>query len=825
VKKLILLIIIISSFCLKAQTPITDANFNQAINTCLSTNSEDGMCSDSEYGAMPYWDVSNVTDMREAFDGKSFFNGDISSWDVSNVTTMQDMFRDADLFNQDISQWATSNVINMAGMFNGAIAFNQSIDSWNVSKVTDMRYMFREASSFNQDIGSWDVSNVINMRKMFNGATSFNQPIGNWDVGNVTNMEDMFYNDSSFNQDIGSWDVSNVINMAGMFRGATSFNQPIGNWDVGNVTNMEDMFREASSFNQDISGWCVTNITSDPSNFSNKSPLTEENKPVWGTCPVRVFSDTTILSKTDSNWNETDTWVGGVVPTSTNEVVLNGHVVTIPSNMGSAAAKSIEAINSAAQLILRENNTLTVTNDITLGKNDDGMIIYNQNGSFPTVIFGGNYTSGKKTTIVKRLEDDKWTLVSSGLSNSKYSKTFGDSRNETVFKDPKYAFGSYNTSNDTYTYLATGYDSNGEWGSGKGWATKSNDEGESDVVFMGDLHDDDVTIGISAGGNGYNLVGNPYPTYLYGNSTADNTNNVLTVNSSLIDGTIWLWDSTTSAWITKNQSDGAYHINPLQGFFVKATSDGNLSFTEAMQTHTSNSDNFLKTTNSRFEIDLSIASGKLNRKTSIRYIDGKTTSFDNGYDSNIFGGYSSKLEVYTGLVSDGSGEKLAIQSLPNENYEDMVIPVGVTAEVDAEITFTAEALNVPSSYKVFLEDRLNNTFTRLDEANAEYTTAVSETSTDGRFYIHAKSSALSADTELLNSVSIYKSNASTLRIVGLSPGKASVKLFNILGKQVMTSNFNANGVKELNLPNLSKGVYIVQLETETGKLTQKIVLE
>jgi len=492
--------------------------------------------------------------------------------------------------------------------------------------------------------------------------------------------------------------------------------------------------------------------------------------------------------------------------------------------MGAAEAKSI-TIDAGKDLDLRQNNTLTVTNDITLGKPDNGMIIYNQNGSFPTVIFGGNYTSGKKTTIVKRLEDDKWTLVSSGLSGSKYSKTFGDTRNETVFEDPKYAFGSYNTSNDTYTYLATGYDSGGVWGSGKGWATKSNDIGGSDVVFMGDLHAGDVTIGISTGGNGYNLVGNPYPTYLYGNSTADNTNNVLTVNSSLIDGTIWLWDSTTSAWITKNQSDGAYHINPLQGFFVKATSDGNLSFTEAMQTHTSNSDNFLKTTNSRFEIDLSIASGKLNRKTSIRYIDGKTTSFDNGYDSNIFGGYASELELYTGLVDGNSSKKLAIQSLPNENYEDMIIPVGVTADADSEIIFSAEALNVPTGYKVFLEDRLKSTFTRLDEVNSAYTAIVSEKSTEGRFYIHAKSSALSTDTELLNSVSIYKSNTSTLRIVGLSQGKASVKLFNILGKQVMSTNFNTIGVKEITLPNLASGVYIVQLETEAGKLNKKIVLE
>ena len=95
----------------------------------------------------------------------------------------------------------------------------------------------------------------------------------------------------------------------------------------------------------------------------------------------------------------------------------------------------------------------------------------------------------------------------------------------------------------------------------------------------------------------------------------------------------------------------------------------------------------------------------------------------------------------------------------------------------------------------------------------------------GRFYLHTNSEALSTDTALLNSISIYKSNARTLRIVGLQDGKASIKLFNLLGKQVMTSNFNTTGVKELTLPNLSMGVYIVQLETESGKLNKKIVLE
>jgi surface protein len=54
---------------------------------------------------MPYWDVSAVTDMSEAFKDKDTFNADLSSWDVSSVENMQKMFNGASSFNQDISGW------------------------------------------------------------------------------------------------------------------------------------------------------------------------------------------------------------------------------------------------------------------------------------------------------------------------------------------------------------------------------------------------------------------------------------------------------------------------------------------------------------------------------------------------------------------------------------------------------------------------------------------------------------------------------------------------------------------------------------------------
>ena len=201
-------------------------------------------------------------------------------------------------FNQDISSWDTSNVTNMRGLFWGLTEFNYDIGNWDVSKVTNMSHMFDRARSFNQDIGSWDVSSVTTMYIMLYDARSFNQDIGSWDTSNVTNMYRMFYNAQIFNQDIGSWDVSSVTQMGMMFQDAYVFNQDIGSWDVSSVTQMGSLFRNAAAFNQDISSWCVPTISSEPGNFSSSSPLTNENKPVWGTCPSQA---TLTLSSSDSD--------------------------------------------------------------------------------------------------------------------------------------------------------------------------------------------------------------------------------------------------------------------------------------------------------------------------------------------------------------------------------------------------------------------------------------------------------------------------------------------------------------------------------------------
>ena len=292
------------------------------------------------------WNTSSVIRMNDMFEGATAFNQDLTGWCVSNFPSEPNSFAinsaltDAnkpvwgtcpEVTNTDTTasiyfenntckcpqavigdtasingvvytvvdnstiagqignnniNLCTTLVTNMSELFENNDSFNLDIGFWDTSNVTNMSYMFSGSTAFNQNIGSWDTSSVTNMNGLFNDATAFNQDIGNWITSSVIEMNGMFSPTASFNQDIGNWDTSKVTDMSYMFNDATVFNQDIGNWDTSKVTDMSYIFYVANSFNQNLSGWCVTNITSEPIPFSDLSPLSNANKPVWGTCPA-----------------------------------------------------------------------------------------------------------------------------------------------------------------------------------------------------------------------------------------------------------------------------------------------------------------------------------------------------------------------------------------------------------------------------------------------------------------------------------------------------------------------------------------------------------
>jgi len=144
-----------------------------------------------------------------------------------------------------IGQWNVSNVTNMKELFNGYENFDEPLIEWDVTNVTDMSKMFSGCSKFNQPLSdviyNWGVLNVTNMSEMFSGCTKFNQPLYGWDVDSVTDMSSMFKNCANFNQNLNDWDVSNVTNMSEMFYGASSFNKK-PKWKLGRKVNTLNMF-------------------------------------------------------------------------------------------------------------------------------------------------------------------------------------------------------------------------------------------------------------------------------------------------------------------------------------------------------------------------------------------------------------------------------------------------------------------------------------------------------------------------------------------------------------------------------------------------------
>ena len=206
--------------------------------------------------------------------------GHISDWNVSEVTDMEDAFANAQQFNQDISAWDVSSVTTMRSMFASVPNFNQDIGGWNVSSVTDMRTTFDGATVFNQDIGRWDVSSVTNMGSMFKNAYSFNQDISEWDVSGVTSMATMFLKasdvdaDMSFDQDIRDWVVGNSAVLGGMFT---------------NSAGMIARFRSVAGFDSD--GAASTAVTPLSTFFNQGNVSTLDN--ITGVVLSPSFAPTT----------------------------------------------------------------------------------------------------------------------------------------------------------------------------------------------------------------------------------------------------------------------------------------------------------------------------------------------------------------------------------------------------------------------------------------------------------------------------------------------------------------------------------------------------
>ncbi|MDA9339640.1 BspA family leucine-rich repeat surface protein [Polaribacter sp.] len=797
------------------------------------------------------WNVSSVIHMSQMFKDAINFTSVLSDWNVSNVTNISEMFRGATHFDSDLSGWNVSSVTNMSQMFDGATHFNSDIIGWNVSKVTNMSYLFREATNFTSDLSDWKVSNVTNMFSMFKGATYFDSDLSGWNVSSVTNMSQMFDGATHFNTNLSGWNVSNVTQMYLIFRGATNFTSDLSEWNVSNVTNMSQIFKDATNFTSDLSGWDVSNVTDMGDMFTGATSFTSAHYDLllngwaslsapgtrtFGAPPTTycagaagrntlvenhgwtITGDTGLqctnafLVGGTTDWDTASNWSLGAVPSSINNVALNSGTHIVAS--GDIVANNL-SIGSSSSLTVAGN----VNNSGTLSLSPEGALI-------------AANTTPLDLTVNKALATSNWYLFSTPVVGQDID-VFATTEDIAVGTGSNRGIATYNNATPGYEYYQSGASGSGVFTPAIGSTIKLTTAGS--VSFTGTLATDGISIGLTDNsgneGNAYNLIGNPYPSFIPTNNSSDAAHNVLAFNSAeLEEQTLWFWDQSTDSYNTINHASSSRFISPTEGFFVKAKIGGGTTnqfqFTEAMQ-HPEITGGAGRTS-SRSEIKLSMSNGNTHKSTEIYYIEGTTTGFDNGYDSTVFGGANNSFNVFTHLVAGTDTRNFGIQTLPESNFETLIVPLGVKAEAGSTLTFTATSTNLPQEMNVYLEDKDTNSFSRLNTTDGTYTTTLTAALNGvGRFYVHTTQSVLKVEEALEATIRIYKTSNTNLRITSLqTQGAAKVKLYNLQGKEISNHSFMLEKNNNIALPShLAQGVYLVQLQVNEVQQTNKIVID
>jgi hypothetical protein len=648
---------------------------------------------------------------------------------------------------------------------------------YNTPNTDDEWIEIYNAHGSTVDISSWT---IVFSSSTFTFPESTNIGDGQYiSVALGSNGDGTFNNNNPFTPDQNNLSVTNaeVAN--------TDITNKLGN-SSGTITlknsggsTIDTVFYDdgdASSTDGNGPSYEIIDITADNSSTASNWQASAIN----GGSPGKI-STTTWSGATDNNWNTSTNWSSGL-PSSTSDILIPNSLSNYPTASSAVTVNSVTMI-SGSSLIAQSTFS--------------GNVTYNR-----TIDFVDGNLKG-------------WYLLSSPVVGQDYNDDYVTA-NDIASNGTNRGIATYTTTSDSWAYHQGA--GSGSFIAGKGYSLKRQTN-TGTVSFTGTLNTNDAGVDVTLDntGNRYNLLGNPY--------TSSISSATLLGNGALSETqTIWIYDQTsgTNGAYAVSTLVGNFILAPGQGFFVKANeAGGTVNFSEANQSHSA--DTFQKSANT--EIKLKISVDGFQNYAKIYYLDNATKGFDVGYEGEVFGGVTDNFSIYSQLLSDNIGKKYQVQSLPNSDFENMVIPIGIKAAAGKEIRLTADALNLPEAIKVFLEDREENTFTRLDELNASYKiTTTSAINGVGRFYLHTTQGVLNINDAALDNVSVFKVHNS-IRIVGLQQGKAAVKLFNVLGKQVLNTAFESNGMKDISLPSLAKGVYIVQLETVEGKLNKKIVLE
>ena len=357
-------------------------------------------------------------------------------------------------------------------------------------------------------------------------------------------------------------------------------------------------------------------------------------------------------------------------------------------------------------------------------------------------------------------------------------------------------------------------------------------------LFTGVPNNGDITIPLSTSADGYNLVGNPYPSPV---SLAAFRSG----NSNAIDGNVWIWRKTNSspnsAYVTINsagiytgngapeQEDPNGIIRTGQGFIVKLKSGyttSDLVFTNSMRS-TDTANQFFRMNNPQQEtqsenhgiwLNLNGPGGVFSQMYA-GYIAGATLGEDTGLDAP----YINDKPVVLASIINTKEYTIQARALPFDAAD--VVPLQLRTATAGDYTISIDHVNglFAQGQVIYLKDNYTNAYHNLTEGN--YTFSTSQGTFADRFEVVFVPQAAMGTTEAkaeTHNVIAYPENGA-IKIDAGYDEIMQLQVFDVRGRQLFEAEGNGSSTYTISGIANTRQVLLVRITTNYGIKIKKLV--
>ncbi len=515
---------------------------------------------------------------------------------------------------------------------------------------------------------------------------------------------------------------------------------------------------------------------------------------------------------TDKDWNEISNWqlvcegwtdpqpatdLPSSNPKRIDDIIvaedLDANLDYIVKNVEILTDKTLKITSTGALEIIgdianTDENALIVDADI----NGTGSLVHNSDGVIAKV---NCYVDNSSVT---RNWSADWHFIASPVANQTIESFIPTEENYDFYSWSEFNSTWNNQKKDNSTTNNFYVENGSNFNIGRGYLVAYENEGYK--KFSGTLNNGDVTYPLSCSTDGefvtekytgFNLLGNPYPSYIDWEAEGWTRDNLQLQ-------TIWIYDDDVNNYITYTlggvaTNGGSQYIAPCQGFFVKALTPGDFVMTNDIRTKSKSA--FRKDNDENiFKVRVNGASGQDEIAVVI------------GDNDDVFKMFSLNDDAPSLYINKGVGD-YSVVYIDEENTLPLNFK-GAFAKYTISLSECGNAFD-----EIILEDRL--TGEKVNLMTESYSFIYNDNDRKDRFVLTFDNSQQTTD----NSHFAYINNGEI--IINDINGNAQINIYDVTGRRVYE---NADAVSNVSTYGYSSGVYIIRKIDDKGIKTQKILL-